>query len=140
MNKIANKIFLLSACTLLLTACDNFLDVRPKAEKLERELFVNARGFEDAIYGVYGGLQSKELYGMNLTWGINEVLAQNLYCGSISGVALGKYNYTEDSGVRTMFKDTWTSAYQVIGSANNILDQLQSWNTTTLTLYNYYKG
>ena len=53
MNKIANKIFLLSACTLLLTACDNFLDVRPKAEKLERELFVNARGFEDAIYGVY---------------------------------------------------------------------------------------
>jgi len=140
MNKIANKIFLLSACTLLLTACDNFLDVRPKAEKLERELFVNARGFEDAIYGVYGGLQSKELYGMNLTWGINEVLAQNLYCGSISGVALGKYNYTEDSGVRTMFKDTWTSAYQVIGYANNILDQLQSWNTTSLPLYNYYKG
>ena len=33
----------------MLTSCDDFLDVRPKSEKVEDELFETADGFESAI-------------------------------------------------------------------------------------------
>ena len=143
MKTIIKNIMLSGCCMLTLvmaTGCDNFLDVRPKAEKLERDLFSTPQGFEDAIYGVYGEMQSDALYGMNLTWGINELLAQHLYCGSTAGEALGKYNYTENSDVRKMFSNTWIKAYETIGYANNILDQLKKYNEKSLPLYNYYKA
>lgn len=125
---------------LLMTACDDFLDVRPKAEKLEREQFSTARGFEDAIYGVYGELQTADLYGKNLTWGVTELLAQNLNCTSTEAEALQKYDYTSNATVRETFSTIWTKAYEVIGHANNILDQLSQKNPADLPLYNYYKG
>ena len=121
-------------------ACDDFLDVRPKSEKLERELFETAQGFEDAIYGVYSSLQSTSLYGMDLLWGVPEVLAQNLSCNSSAMDALSKYNYTGNSSLRLRFSNIWTSAYQSIGYANNILSQLEDKSPSQLPLYNYYKG
>ena len=63
---------------LLFNACDDFLDVRPKSEKVENEQFKDAQGFEDAIYGVYGELQNTYSYGRFMYWGFTEVLAQNL--------------------------------------------------------------
>ena len=78
---------------LTLVSCDDFLDVRPKSEKLERDLFESAQGFEDAIYGVYSQMQTNNLYGMNLLWGVNEVLAQNLDCNSSTIDAVRKYDY-----------------------------------------------
>ena len=48
---------ILIGSTIALTAlcsCEDFLDVRPKQELVEGELFKSASGFEDAIYGVYG--------------------------------------------------------------------------------------
>ena len=65
---------------LLFNACDDFLDVRPKSEKVENEQFKDAQGFEDAIYGVYGELQNTYSYGRFMYWGFTEVLAQNLAC------------------------------------------------------------
>ena len=62
---------ILIGSTIALTAlcsCEDFLDVRPKQELVEGELFKSASGFEDAIYGVYGSLQTTALYGKNLTW------------------------------------------------------------------------
>lgn len=137
------KLFrILISCALIcsITACDDFLDVRPKAEKLERDLFKDAQGFEDAIYGVYGSLQNENLYGKSLTWGISEVLAQNLYSSSAPMEALAKYKYTEDEDLRLSLSAIWTTAYQTIGYTNNILNQLEKWNSSSLPLYNYYKG
>jgi len=136
---------LISAACLVLTlwvsaACDDFLDVRPKSEKLERELFETAQGFEDAIYGVYSSLQSTSLCGMDRLWGVPEVLAQNLSCNSSAMDALSKYNYTGNSSLRLRFSNIWTSAYQSIGYANNILSQLEDKSPSQLPLYNYYKG
>ena len=128
------------ALAMVSTSCDDFLDVRPKAEKLERDLFATAQGYEDAIYGVYGELYNISLYGMNLTWGINELLAQNLYCRSTAAEALSKYDFTENSDVRSMYASTWSKAYETIGHANNVLNNLQGQSPQTLPLYNYYKG
>ena len=142
MNNIIKQFSIVGGLILIttLSACDDFLDVRPKAEKLERELFSTPEGFESAIYGVYGEMQSEPLYGKNLTWGITELMAQNLYSSSTSGTALAKYDYTENSEVRDMFANTWTKAYETIGYANNLLDQIDKKGKSALPLYDYYKG
>lgn len=133
---------ILISCLLAFSvvSCDDFLDVRPKAEKLENDLFKNAQGFEDAIYGVYGSLQSTALYGRYLTWGIPEVLAQNLKSTQTAIEELAKYKYEDNDNLRSMFSSIWTTAYQTIGYTNNILNQLEDWNAESLPLYNYYKG
>lgn len=142
MNTINNKITVICLMlTLLVSAsCDDFLDVRPKSEKLERELFETAKGFEDAIYGVYSSLQSTSLYGMDLLWAVPEVLAQNMSCNSSDMDALSKYNYTGNDALRQRFSAIWSTAYQSIGYANNILNQLEGKSASDLPLYNYYKG
>ncbi len=124
---------------LTLVSCDDFLDVRPKSEKLERDLFETPQGFEDAIYGVYSQLQTTSLYGKNLMWGVNEVLAQNLDCNSSAIEALRRYNYSHDE-LRQIFSQIWTTAYQTIGYANNILKQLEGVSPHDFPLYDYYRG
>ena len=137
------KILNIAICCILalsMASCDDFLDVRPKAEKLERELFKDAKGFESAIYGVYGTLQKESLYGKDMLWGITEVLAQNLQSGNEMISKLAKYDYESDTDMKSMFAGVWGSAYQTIGYANNILNQLENWSPASLPLYNYYKG
>lgn len=64
---------------VMFTSCDDFLDVRPKSEKVEDDLFKSPDGFESAIYGVYGSLQaSTALYGKDLLWGLTDCMAQDL--------------------------------------------------------------
>jgi len=134
------RIIVLLLIALSVTSCDDFLDVRPKAEKLEQDLFKDAQGFEDAIYGVYGSLQQTSLYGKDLLWGVTEVLAQNLKSSNQSIETLAKYDYDGDDDLRTQLASIWTKAYETIGYANNVLAQLEDWSPSSLPLYNYYKG
>ncbi len=106
---------------MLFSGCSKFLDVRPKSEKLESELFTTPKGFEDAIYGVYGSMTRTSLYGKDLLWGITEVLAQNLDGGSTDNKALAKYDYTSNATLHSRLLATWTDAYETIGYANNVL-------------------
>ena len=133
-------LILLSCLTLATTACDDFLDVRPKGEKVENEQFETAQGFEDAIYGVYGSMTSNALYGMDMVWGIPEVLNQNLRGGSTDMDDLARFNYTENSRVRDRFAAMWTNAYMTIGYANNVLQNLDKKNPADFPLYNAYRG
>jgi hypothetical protein len=140
MKKKINIILGLALLLFVSTSCEDFLDVRPKGEKLEDDLFEKASGFEDAIYGVYGTLQSTSLYGRDLLWGINEVLAQDLRCDATSVDGLSTYDYTSNDYLRTRFSSIWTTAYQSIGYANNILQQLEKHSADEFELYNHYKG
>ena len=123
----------------LLSACDNFLDVRPKSEKVENEQFESAQGFEDAIYGTYGELQKGNSYGMCLLWGINEILSQHL---AVSGTnvfsnALEEYDYA-NSEVKNTLANVWSDMYKTIGYINNVLKNLEG--REDMPLYDMYKG
>ena len=43
------------------SSCDSFLDVQPKGEVLEGDLLKDAKGFENALYGVYAKMDSGTL-------------------------------------------------------------------------------
>lgn len=140
MKFIYHKLLFISVFTFLTSSCDDFLNVQPKSEKLEYILFQDAQGFEDAINGVYGSLQQRELYGKNLLWGIPEVLAQNLNGQSDAMVSLAKYDYTNNDALRQTLRSIWVKGYETIGFANNILNQLEKKSPSELSLYNVYKG
>lgn len=137
------KLYTVLACLAALmpiTSCDDFLDVRPKGEKVEDDLFSDASGFEDAIYGVYGSLADASLYGRDLVWGIPEVLSQDLECNSSVMMALARYEYTSNDDLRERLAAIWTKAYASIGYANNVLQNLEKKSPSDLPLYNLYKG
>lgn len=129
----------LTAVLPLLTSCDDFLDVRPKSEKVERDLFSNADGFEAAIYGVYGSMASNVLYGRNLLWGVTDVMAQDLSVNTTEMNALASFRFEENNDLRTRFAYIWSNAYQVIGYANNILTNIER-RGGGLPLRNIYRG
>lgn len=128
----------------MLTSCNDFLDVRPKSEKVEDDLFQNADGFESAIYGVYGSMQVTNLYGKELYWGLTDVMSQDLKqdanTTSTSNYALAHYNYSGNDELKTRFSNVWTAAYTSIGYANNVLKNLEGRSKSELPLYNLYKG
>lgn len=136
------KIYLtiLSLMALSTTACNDFLDVRPKGEKVENEQFETAKGFEDAINGVYGFMSSKTLYGMDMVWGIPEILGQNLHCDDSGMSDLARYNYTDNSDLTKRFSSMWTDGYKAIGYANNVLQNLDKKNPDEFPLYDAYRG
>lgn len=136
------KIYIPILCILSLVAssCSDFLDVRPGGEQVENAIFENAKGFESAIYGVYGSMASKATYGKDLVWGIPEIQAQNLYSGSEENVALAKYDYENNADLRARFLGVWTDAYQTIGFANNVLKNLDKKSKADLPLYDMYRG
>lgn len=130
--------------TLLLalatSSCSDFLDVRPKGEKVEDEMFDSAQGFEDAIYGVYGSMTDNTLYGRDLLFAIPGALSQDLNCSIEFGRALARYEYEDNSTVRSRFLSLWTNAYKTIGYANNVLQNLEKKSPDEFPLYNIYKG
>ncbi len=138
MNKIFKLTLIGAAGVMLLASCNDFLDVRPKSEKVENDQFSDASGFEDAINGVYGSLQQTSLYGKDLLWGVNEVLAQDLQCTSTTMSAMASYDYTNDY-VKQELSNIWTQAYQTIGYANNVLENLAD-KGSGLKYYNLYRG
>lgn len=119
-------------------ACSDYLDVRPSGEKVEGDLFDSPKGFEAAIYGVYGSMVTTPLYGQDLLWGLTDVMAQDLSCGSTAMTALAKYDY-DNQYVRDRFAAVWTAAYQTVGYANNVIKNINN-TDISLPLRDVYMG
>lgn len=131
----------LLACGMGLASCDDFLDVRPKSEKLEADLFSTPEGFEDAIYGVYGAMQSGSLYGKEMLWGLTDIMAQDFDQNTEDSRALARYEYDSNDDLKTRFSNVWSEAYTtVIAYANNVLKNLEGHSSEDLPLFNYYRG
>ena len=140
MKKIYSALLIAATLMPAMTSCDDFLDVRPKGEKVEDDLFKDPAGFEDAIYGVYGSMADPTLYGCDFLWGITDVMAQDLDCGSVEMNALAQYKYDDNENLRLRFVKMWTNAYKSIGYANNVIQNLDKKSPDELPLYNSYRG
>lgn len=139
---IARLAFAMLIGATALTSCDDYLDVRPKGEKLEDDQFKTSEGIEATIYGVYGSMQSTSLYGKDLYWGLTDIMSQDLNQNKeLEGsVALSKYQYTTDNNLRSRLSNVWTAAYQTIGYANNVLKNLDKKSKNDFPLLDLYKG
>ncbi|MEG1737925.1 MAG: RagB/SusD family nutrient uptake outer membrane protein [Odoribacter sp.] len=122
------------------SSCDNFLDVHPKGEVLNKDLLKDQQGFENALYGVYATMRDSNLYGRYFSYYTLDIMAQyytsfgNTY---VSELRAFNYKHTE---VEKGFYQIWCKMYNNISNVNNILGNLQHESPTSLQYYNIYKG
>ena len=89
------------------SSCDSFLDVQPKGEVLEDDLLKDAKGFENALYGVYAKMGATNLYGQNLSYSALDLMAQYYTSTNNEEVEpLIKYDY-KNTKAEDLFYNIW---------------------------------
>ncbi|MBL1409025.1 RagB/SusD family nutrient uptake outer membrane protein [Sphingobacterium faecale] len=124
--RISLYIVALAAMTM---SCQKWLDVKPKTEVKADVLFASQKGFRDALLGVYALSTQTNSYGVELTMGASDVLAQQ-YSNVRTTVGhvyenLGKFAYTE-SAEEARFENIWRQQYKAIANCNLILANIES--------------
>ena len=129
-NRILN-IFILSMVSLvLLTGCNDWLDVKPADKVLEDEMFESQKGFQTALNGVYIELISNTLYGSNLSVGMVDVMAQYYKVRGNNDHAqslYATYSYAESES-KGKINDIWVKAYRVVFNLNTIIEKAEADN------------
>lgn len=134
------NIAILLGIVVMGSACDNFLDVRPKGEVTDKELLKDQQGFENALYGVYATMRVNSLYGRDLSYHTIDVMAQYYTSfGNTYVTELRAFNY-KHAEVEKQFYTIWSKMYNNISNVNHVLGNLQHESPATLKYYNIYKG
>lgn len=106
---------------LLLTACNDWLDVTSKTEIPSDVHFNSASGFKDAVIGVYVKMAKPELYGKTLSWHVNEFVSQN-YAVVAGARDLNVPKYLYESTPWVDYRNSiWKNCYEVVANINNVL-------------------
>src|SRR5690554_4346312 len=91
---------------LLFAACNKWLDVSPATQVDESEQFQDQQGFVEALFGIYQQAAEPTGYGMDLTFGTLDVLAQRYENKSNQTTSaygqLARYNYEDADVVETL--------------------------------------
>ncbi|WP_423738153.1 RagB/SusD family nutrient uptake outer membrane protein [Chitinophaga caseinilytica] len=124
------QLIIFALFAVMAAGCKKWLDVSPKTQIRQRELFENEQGFLDALTGVYLKLGSSNLYGQQMTYGLLDVMAQcyNItFAGSDNASntfrQAGVYNYADDR-VKTRIAAIWSETYACIANLDNLLVQI----------------
>ncbi|MGQ7857120.1 RagB/SusD family nutrient uptake outer membrane protein [Pedobacter sp. WC2501] len=127
------------AIVAMFSGCKKFLDVTPKTNLSEEQLFTSEVGFQQALSGVYGQLASSKLYGDNLSMGFVSALAQNYATlDQASAVKLQQtqvLNYASTEVV-SYTDSIWSSSYSAIAAANKIIENTET-NRSVLSNNSY---
>lgn len=117
---------LLAGLVLLVSSCDKWLNVSPKTEVKESDLFAKESGFKTALLGQYIKMSQSSLYGGNLTMGFMDVLAQ-YYAEQSSEksvyTSIQKYDYKHQD-VKPIVTGIWCDMYEIIANLNNIIENV----------------
>lgn len=124
-----------TACLFLLAlcSCEAWLDVKPTDRISGRALFETRQGFTKALNGVYVDLTDRSVYGLEMTGGMIDMMAQYYW---ISGGTnnyydqVRKYNYEDTQyGVKTRIDNMWKKSYNLIVNLNIIIEECGEQNS-----------
>lgn len=115
------KIFIFTILTGLIFSCsDSFLELTPQQSVADTEALLDLEGFESSITGIYNELSGSNYYGRYMIM-IPDVLADDV---KQNGQANRIVDYAEHIQAVTdgQALSLWTSAYEGINAANNIIN------------------
>lgn len=107
----------------LVTACSNWLDVKPSDRISEETAFSTLAGFKQALNGIYVELNQNTLYGRALTSEFVEILAQRYAINATEAPGnhlLAQYEYG-GSDAKGRISSIWEKSYNLIANTNLIL-------------------
>ena len=114
---------MLAGLLLLCMGCNDWLDVRPKSQVKEGDLFESEAGFQDALIGIYVLMGRTDTYGGNSTMGFLDMLAQTYSTIPITYNAVLSYNYQDDI-VKGKVDAMWNANYNAIANCNYLLKNI----------------
>lgn len=123
-------------CAMTLTSCDDWLDVKPKTNVEEEELFKNEQGFKEALTGVYIKMSTTSLYGREMTYGFLDQLAQRYNLnGENTSADYNKETWYTYPSVRTQnyYETFWSGDYNLIANLNNLLTNIDAHGDVIVT-------
>lgn len=123
---------------LVLSSCKKWLDVVPGSQVADDELFKTEAGFQESLNGVYTRCSQSDIYGIELTSGFIEVLAQNYNTPQNNEWGYNQtslYNYKDPLFVARN-DGAWRGLYNVIANCNLILEKVDK-NKAVLSGPNY---
>lgn len=120
-------ILLYAISALALSACNDWLDIRPETEQKEEDQFSTYDGFCDALTGCYMSLGSQNIYGERLSMTHIESLANLWYMPSVQAETnrqadwlLKHHDYTPtyaEDAIETIYAEL----FNVVAQANMII-------------------
>lgn len=136
-----NIVLAATSLLLLTTSCSDWLDVQPKTELKEKELFATEQGFQEALTGAYVSMTYPATYGRELTFGMLSVMASDYSVNSsspqavLSLKAIEEYDYSKNQ-VKSLIDQIWLNQYHSIALVNNLLRNIDL-NPTILSKEGY---
>ncbi|NQX38027.1 SusD family protein [Pedobacter steynii] len=122
-------VFLLAV--LALSSCKKWLDVEPKTDLKQTELFSTEQGFNEAMVGAYVSMTKEATYGRELTFGMLSVMASDYSVGSSSDLAARLLKPVENldyetEQFRSMIDRVWLQQFNTIAQVNAILENIDA--------------
>ncbi len=110
------------------SSCSDWLNVEPKTNVDEDELFQKEQGFKESLTGVYIKMCDATLYGRDMTYGFMDqiaqryVNAQNQYA-DYDQTTWYTYPSTKTEGYTNAF---WSGSYNLLANVNNLLSRIST--------------
>lgn len=133
-----NLVYLISALfcfSILITSCNDWLDVQPIDKSIEKNQFSTEAGVLSVLEGLYKGMATTTLYGGNLSQTTIDAMANRFFYESRSENAsttsaivmynFSQFNYTASSSEGTI-QSIWSSMYNLAFRVNNYLNALEA--------------
>lgn len=130
MKRLYTRI-LLAASVLLSTSCSDWLDLQPEGEATHDELYSTGSGYRTVLNGLYRNMGKKDLYGCQLQFGLVDCMSQQYDLTNSTTttdqafVKASEFNYN-DYNVVGITDKVWSSAYNVIATGNDLLQNIES--------------
>ena len=105
----------------LLMSCNSWLDVQPRSQVEDTELFETESGYKEALAGVYSSMVSTKTYTKELTYGFIGVLGHEwdyYYESQYKDAAAFDY---EAAAPTEYIREIWGNSYNGIANVNNLL-------------------
>lgn len=109
---------------LLLTSCNQWLQIDPDDRIMEENLFSSRDGFTVALNGIYIEMSSSTLYGGKMMVDLFDVCAQYYTDDLTSDNGYSYYanfNYTQEN-VKKTYASIWEKYYNLIVNCNTIIE------------------
>lgn len=106
---------------ILLTGCNSWLDVQPRSQVEDTELFETENGYKEALAGVYSSMVSSKTYAKEMTFGFIGILGHEwdfFYDSQYKDADAFDYEASLPTGY---IRDIWANSYSGIANVNNLL-------------------
>ena len=116
----------LAALLLSAYGCNDWLDVNPRTEIKEPDIYSGETGFKNVMNGIYIQMASSNLYGKNMSFYFPDLLAQLWTPNSNSTEEyIADFAYS-NATVESVIDNIWSTYYTCVAHVNNILENLQT--------------